>query len=120
MDEPVTQPRNYPLNCWYVAATSEELGPRLLSRRLLGQPVVMYRQSDGRAVALADRCPHRAYPLSRGTLVDDTVVCGYHGFTFSGTGECLRVPSQPHVPYGSRARIYPVREEPPFLWIWPG
>ena len=27
--------RNYPLNCWYVAATSDEVGRKLLGRRLL-------------------------------------------------------------------------------------
>jgi phenylpropionate dioxygenase-like ring-hydroxylating dioxygenase large terminal subunit len=111
---------NYPMNCWYVAATSDELGPQFTSRRLLGQPVLLYRQSSGDVVALLDRCPHRSLPLSRGQLVDDQVECGYHGFVFASTGECVRVPSQEHLPHGSRVRAFPVREEPPFVWIWPG
>jgi vanillate O-demethylase monooxygenase subunit len=112
--------RNYPLNCWYVAATSAELGTELIARRLLGQSVVLCRHSNSSVVALANRCPHRGAPLSRGRLVDDQVVCGYHGFTFASDGACVNVPSQEHVPPGSRVRAFPIREEPPFVWIWPG
>jgi phenylpropionate dioxygenase-like ring-hydroxylating dioxygenase large terminal subunit len=71
-------------------------------------------------VALEDRCPHRGLPLSFGRLVEDTVVCAYHGFAFRETGECVGVPSQPHVPYGAQVRSFPVVERPPFVWIWPG
>ena len=57
---------NYPFNCWYVAATSDEVGAGLLARRLLDRPVVLYRRSSGDVVAMEDRCVHRAYPLSEG------------------------------------------------------
>jgi vanillate O-demethylase monooxygenase subunit len=39
---------------------------------------------------------------------------------FGADGRCLRVPSQEHVPYGMRVASYPVREEPPFVWVWLG
>ena len=51
---------------------------------------------------LDDRCPHRAAPLSMGTLDGDQVVCPYHGFTYAADGTCVRVPSQRNVPYGAR------------------
>jgi phenylpropionate dioxygenase-like ring-hydroxylating dioxygenase large terminal subunit len=111
---------NYPLNCWYVVATSEEAGRGLLARTVLGQPVVVYRLQSGQVAALEDRCPHRSLPFSYGTLAGDEVVCGYHGMTFGADGRCLRVPSQEHVPFGARARSFPVRDEPPFVWIWLG
>jgi len=112
--------RNYPLNCWYVAATSDEVGRKLLGRRLLGEDVLLYRQEAGMVVALEDRCVHRSMPLSLGYLVGDQVVCGYHGFTYAPSGECVRVPSQTNVPYGACVRAFPVREETPFVWIWLG
>jgi phenylpropionate dioxygenase-like ring-hydroxylating dioxygenase large terminal subunit len=111
---------NYPLNCWYVAATSDEATRGLLARTVLGQPVVIYRLRSGTVAALADRCPHRSLPLSLGALSGDEGVCGYHGMAFGPDGRCVRVPSQEHVPYGARARSFPVREEPPFVWIWLG
>ena len=42
-------------NAWYMAAWAEEVGDKCMSRRLLGEPVLMYRLSSGKAVALADR-----------------------------------------------------------------
>ena len=50
-------------NAWYVAAWSTEVGEKPLARTLLEEPVVLYRGADGRAVALEDRCCHRALPL---------------------------------------------------------
>jgi vanillate O-demethylase monooxygenase subunit len=113
---------NFPANCWYVAAAGDEIGSGsgLVARRLLGRPVVLFRQANGEVAALEDRCAHRAAQLSRGSLVADQVVCPYHGFTYDASGACVRVPSQLHVPYGARVLSYPVREEGPFVWIWLG
>jgi vanillate O-demethylase monooxygenase subunit len=82
--------------------------------------VLLYRQGDGRVVALEDRCAHRALPLSMGRLVGDRVVCRYHGFAYDGTGACVAVPSQEHVPYGAAVPAYPVREDDGLVWLWPG
>jgi phenylpropionate dioxygenase-like ring-hydroxylating dioxygenase large terminal subunit len=111
---------NYPFNCWYVAATSDELGQGLLARRLLDKPVVLYRREAGEAVAMEDRCIHRAYPLSEGRRDGDRVVCGYHGFAYDPDGCLVDVPSQENVPPGARVRTYPVHEQSPFVWIWLG
>jgi phenylpropionate dioxygenase-like ring-hydroxylating dioxygenase large terminal subunit len=105
----------YPFDCWYVAAHAADVGESLTSRRLLGRQVLLYRERSGRVVALEDRCAHRALPLSMGSLVEDRVVCRYHG-----SGTCVAVPSQEHVPYGARVASYPVREQGPFVWVWLG
>jgi vanillate O-demethylase monooxygenase subunit len=109
-----------PRNCWYVAATSDEVGQELLARRLLDTPVVLYRRGDGEVVAMEDRCVHRAYPLSDGRLEGDRVVCGYHGFTYDPDGTCVAVPSQENVPGGACVRTFPAQEQEPFIWIWLG
>ncbi|MGO9035220.1 Rieske 2Fe-2S domain-containing protein [Mycobacterium sp.] len=111
---------NYPFNCWYVAATSGEVGQGLLARRLLDKPVVLYRRGSGEVVAMEDRCIHRAYPLSAGRRDGDRVVCGYHGFSYDPDGCLVDVPSQENVPPGARVRAYPVHEQSPFVWIWLG
>ncbi len=111
---------NYPFNCWYVAAASDEVGRELLARRLLGIPVVLYRRSSGEVVAMEDRCVHRAYPLSAGRLDGDRLVCGYHGFVYDQDGSCVEVPSQQNVPKGACVRTFEVHEQPPFVWIWLG
>ena len=111
---------NYPFNCWYVAATTDEVGQSLLARRLLDRPVVLYRRGSGEVVAMEDRCVHRAYPLSAGRRDGDRVVCGYHGFAYDPDGCLVEVPSQENLPPGARVRTYPIHEQPPFIWIWLG
>ena len=112
---------SYLRNCWQVAAFPEEIVPgRLLRRRLLDEAVVFYRTSDGRPVALEDRCPHRSAPLSRGTLLGDTLRCGYHGLEFAADGRCTLIPGQAVLPPNARARAYPVIERYRLVWIWMG
>jgi phenylpropionate dioxygenase-like ring-hydroxylating dioxygenase large terminal subunit len=105
---------------WYVAAFGEAITRTPVRRVILDQPVVFYRREDGGVVALYDRCPHRAYPLSRGEVRGDALVCGYHGFIFAPSGTCVAVPGQPNVPRAACVRSYPVVESGPFVWIWMG
>lgn len=111
--------RNYPYNCWWVAAYADEVGRTPLARWLLDTPVVLYRTEEGGVVALEDRCPHRQAPLSIGKLRGDAIECGYHGFQFGPSGRCVRVPSMSSPPpIGVEA--YPVREIGPLIWIYLG
>lgn len=107
-------------NQWYVAAWSAEVGRDLLGRTVLGEPIALYRTEEGRAVALADRCVHRRFPLSESRLDGDTVVCGYHGFTYDTTGTCVFVPGQKRVPRTARVASYPVAEVDSLVWVWVG
>lgn len=111
----------FPLNCWYVAGRSEDIGRALQGMRLFGREIVFFRRQDGRPAALEDACPHRKLPLSMGKLEGDTVVCGYHGLTFDGAGACVAAPTQPDaIPKRARVRSYPLIERYGFVWIWPG
>ena len=105
---------------WYVAAFGEELGWRLTPRRILGKRIVMFRTEAGVPAALEDRCAHRSYPLSAGTLERDTIVCGYHGFRYNSAGDCVEVPSQPKCPKDIGVRAYPLVERGALVWIWMG
>lgn len=105
---------------WYVAALGEEVGEGLLSRRILGRSMVLYRTASGDPVALDDRCSHRGYPLSAGTRREDSIQCGYHGFTFDRCGTCVAVPGQTSIPSRTSIRAYPAIEVGPFVWVWFG
>ena len=54
-------------NAWYVAAWDHEIGRSMLRRIMLDEPVVLFRTTEGKAVALEDRCCHRQAPLSTAT-----------------------------------------------------
>ena len=93
---------------------------KLMRRILLGEPVVLYRKTDGAPVALEDRCCHRPAPLSQGRLRGDRVECGYHGLQFDPSGVCVHIPSQDSIPKSARVRSYPLVEKYHCLWIWMG
>lgn len=107
-------------NAWYVAAWSHELGRTLMRRRLLDEPVVLFRRTDGAPAALVDRCAHKLLPLSMGRLVGDVVQCGYHGLEFDCSGRCTRVPGQDRIPPTAQVRSFPVVERYNAIWIWMG
>jgi vanillate O-demethylase monooxygenase subunit len=108
------------LNTWYLAAwASEVTAGTLFHRRLLDEPVVLFRKTDGSPVALRDRCPHRFAPLHLGKLIDDVVQCPYHGLRFDAGGKCVLNPHGP-VPPAARVRQFPVVERYSALWIWMG
>lgn len=108
-------------NAWYMAGWAADVTEKCMSRMLLGEPVLMYRQGDGRAVALADRCPHRFAPLSRGHRDGDIIECLYHGLRFDSSGACVRNPhGDGRIPPNARVRSYPLVERDTILWIWMG
>ncbi|WP_433235287.1 aromatic ring-hydroxylating dioxygenase subunit alpha [Actinomadura nitritigenes] len=107
-------------NQWYVAAYSEEVGDGLLARTICGEPLVMYRTGAGQAVALADRCVHRRFPLSASNRDGDRIVCGYHGFTYAPDGACVAVPGQTRIPRTARVPAYQVVEQDSLVWVWIG
>jgi phenylpropionate dioxygenase-like ring-hydroxylating dioxygenase large terminal subunit len=107
-------------NHWYVAAWSSEIGDKPLGRRLLGEPVVLFRQADRSVAALLDRCPHRLVPLSMGVCVDGRIRCAYHGMEFDGTGRCVHIPAQTLIPPKAQIRNFPVIERYGLIWLWMG
>lgn len=117
---PVMTSASFPLNQWYVAAYGAEINQDLFGRTICGSPLCFYRDSTGAVVALADRCVHRRFPLSESNRVGDTIVCGYHGFTYDTTGQCVAVPGQTRVPRTARVRSYPVVEQDSLVWVWVG
>jgi phenylpropionate dioxygenase-like ring-hydroxylating dioxygenase large terminal subunit len=110
----------YLKDSWYVAGWTHEVGHSLKALKILGEHIVMYRSADGEVAALEDACPHRKLPLSMGSLVNDRIVCGYHGLTFDQRGTCVAAPTQGRIPTGATVRRYPTKDRYGFVWIWMG
>jgi phenylpropionate dioxygenase-like ring-hydroxylating dioxygenase large terminal subunit len=111
---------NYLRNAWYVAASATEICRTPFRRVLLDEPVVFFRTLSNAPVALFDRCAHRLAPLSRGSLVGDTLQCGYHGLRFDSAGTCVHSPHPGPIPAAARVKSYPLVERHGFVWIWMG
>ena len=108
-------------DCWYMLGGAHEFtSNELLARRVAGLPVVAYRNTDGNAVAMEDRCCHRHAPLSRGVLEPDGLRCGYHGLKFGHDGQCIDVPGQERIPNTLKVRTYPTCEHKDMVFVWLG
>lgn len=78
---------------WTVACLSRDLRARPIARTIFGTRIALYRDREGRAHAVLDRCLHRAGALSDGVVVDGKLACAYHGWTYDASGAVVHVPS---------------------------
>lgn len=111
---------SFPVNRWYVIASTDEVGDQPLARTVCGRSVVLFRDDHGTAVALDDRCPHRNYPLSLGAVLDGGIRCGYHGLRFDSSGTCVWVPGQDRITSKANVPIHHLVEQGAWIWIWVG
>jgi phenylpropionate dioxygenase-like ring-hydroxylating dioxygenase large terminal subunit len=108
-------------NVWYCAAWSDELSDQLLGRKILDEPIVMFRTECGAAKALRDFCSHKLSPLRLGRHIGDRIECPYHGLQFDGNGRCVHNPHGTGVtPRAADIRAFPLVERDTILWIWMG
>ncbi|MFE6775082.1 aromatic ring-hydroxylating dioxygenase subunit alpha [Streptomyces sp. NPDC057702] len=76
---------------WFAVASSAEVRPgRVVTRRLAGQDVVLYRTASGRLRAVRPFCPHLGAHLGHGGRVHgENLVCPFHHFEFDPEGTCV-------------------------------
>jgi phenylpropionate dioxygenase-like ring-hydroxylating dioxygenase large terminal subunit len=72
---------------------------------LLDTPIVLWRTPDESIHAARDQCPHRGAALSLGQVRGDTLMCGYHGWTYDGEGRCVQQPATPGRTPPANARL---------------
>ncbi len=80
---------------WYWALPSKDLPKKAVkSVVLLGQEIILFRGESGKVFALDPNCPHMGANLKLGKVEGDSLRCGFHGWAYSGYGECLGAPKQ--------------------------
>ena len=110
-----------PANHWYPVLTTSEVGRKPLGVERLGLRLVFWRDSKGQVHAAQDRCPHLGAALSKGQVIDDCLVCPFHGFRFEGSGRCRHAPALGGPPPDAlHAHAYPVQERHGLIWLWWG
>jgi phenylpropionate dioxygenase-like ring-hydroxylating dioxygenase large terminal subunit len=83
-------------NDWHAVARSEAIKLGTMTQaKLLDTNLVIWRNNKAQILVWQDRCPHRSVRLSAGQIVNDTVVCAYHGLVFNDAGQCITVPAHP-------------------------
>jgi len=110
------------LDAWYAACRSDDLAERPISRTLFDLPVALFRDANGRAGALLDRCAHRNAPLSLGAVdAAGRLACPYHGWRFDAKGACREVPGlvgERDTESGRAVPSFATQESDGFVWVW--
>ncbi len=111
---------------WIPALLTEELPDRdgrPVRIRLMGEDLVVFRNSSGEVGVLDALCPHRRAPLYYARNEHDGLTCIYHGWKFDTSGQCLAMPNvPPEADFASRvkAKAYPAREFNGIIWTYMG
>jgi phenylpropionate dioxygenase-like ring-hydroxylating dioxygenase large terminal subunit len=108
----------YPVG-WFAVAYSHELPVGgVLPLSVLGVDLVAFRGQDGTPHVLDAYCPHLGAHLGHGGVVEDNCIrCPFHAWTFSGDGECTRIPYAKKIPPNARLERWPVSERNGFLFV---
>lgn len=107
---------------WYPVARSKDLKRgKALGAHFAGEPIVLVRPESGPVFALEDRCAHRQVPLHVGQVTGNAIKCGYHGWTYDGSGKCTSVPYLDLCTLKPNCvRAYPCREAYGLVFVFPG
>ena len=116
---------------WIPAAFSHQIqnpdGPPVRVR-LLGENLVLFRDTQGRIGLLDERCPHRTASLFFGRNEDSGLRCVYHGLKFDVEGNCVDLPCVPQMNDTQKANIqnqlrvmaYPCLDRGDVVWTYMG
>lgn len=111
---------------WIPACLSEEVEEpdgTPVKIRLLGEDLVVFRDSEGKLGILDEYCPHRRASLAFGRNEECGLRCLYHGWKFDVNGAAMEMSSEPA---GTgflekvKLKAYPAREGAGFVWVYMG
>jgi phthalate 4,5-dioxygenase len=111
---------------WLPVCLSEEVAEpdgTPLRAKLLGEALVVFRDSAGRLGVLGELCPHRKASLVYGRNEEGGLRCLYHGWKFDVEGRVLEMFSQaiPRSMQNEPAHAaYPAREAGGVVWTYMG
>jgi phenylpropionate dioxygenase-like ring-hydroxylating dioxygenase large terminal subunit len=104
---------------WFAVGFSYELPVgNVVSRRLAGKELVVWRGADGSLGATSSTCPHLGAHLGQGRVVGQGIRCPFHGFTFDRGGRCTATGAGSPPPAGLTVRTWPVSERNGVLLVW--
>ncbi len=105
---------------WFVLAASSELGrAKVLTRRLAGADVVLFRNERGEAAVVDAYCPHLGAHMGHGGRVrEGALECPFHGFRFDRAGACIATGYGTKPPPQARVHSLPVEERAGWLFAW--
>jgi 5,5'-dehydrodivanillate O-demethylase len=90
--------------------------------RVLGEDLVLFRDTSGRVGLLADHCAHRGASLCYGRVEERGISCAYHGWLYDTAGNVLETPPERNdaIMRHVKQRAYPVQKFVGLYWAYLG
>ena len=110
---------------WHVVGAASELTEEKPKKRVrvLGEDLVLFRDSSGGYGLVAEHCAHRGASLYYGFVEEDGIRCAYHGWKYGANGKCLEQPFE-SAAAGFKEKIrqpaYPVEKLAGLLFAYMG
>ena len=111
---------------WLPICMSEEVSEpdgTPVRARLLGEDLVVFRDSDGRLGVVGEHCPHRRASLALGRNEESGLRCLYHGWKIDVDGNVVEMPSEPAASCLAakvKHSAYRSEEAGGFVWVYMG
>ena len=111
---------------WLPVCLSEEVAEpdgTPVKARVLGEDLVVFRDTQGRIGVMDERCPHRGASLVLGRNEDCGLRCLYHGWKMDVDGNVLEMSSEPAASgllEKAKHRAFATRESGGFVWAFLG
>ncbi len=88
--------------------------------QIMGERLIAFRDTKGRPGLIDEFCTHRGASLFFGRNEECGIRCSYHGLKFDVNGQCVDVPSAPHIASKMGIKAYPCIERGGIVWAFMG
>lgn len=105
---------------WFKVAMPEEIpAGTIVSRKLFGTDLVLWRDGEGRIACHEAFCPHLGANIGVGGTVDASCIrCPFHGWAFDVDGENVEIPYAARPNRKAKLRTYPTRQHAGIVFAW--
>jgi phthalate 4,5-dioxygenase oxygenase subunit len=111
---------------WQPVCLSEEVSEpdgAPVRARMFGEPLVVFRDTEGRVGVIGEFCPHRRVSLVYGRNEECGLRCLYHGWKMDVEGNVVEMVSEPAestMAQKVKHTAYPTQEWAGFVWAYMG
>jgi len=88
--------------------------------KILGERLLAFRDTQGRAGLIDEFCAHRGASLFFGRNEECGIRCSYHGWKYDIEGRCVDLPAAPQVAPKMSIKAYPCVERGGVVWAYMG
>ena len=115
-------PSPFPEGWYFVTSRAALMKSRLIQKTWMGENIVAWCDEQGSICVAEAYCPHLGShlgPETGGRIRDGKLICPFHGYEFSATGQCVATPyADP--PRNTGLRVFETEEICGLVFAWWG